>query len=371
MKRDNATESSIEEVKLLAVGLMSGTSIDGIDAAIVETDGVRSVRPISFHSEFYEPEFANSLRAILGRKDRSSEIDEVERELTLLHAKAVSRLLAKSDVRAEAVDVIGFHGHTIHHEPDQRFTWQIGDGALLAEEIGIDVVADFRSADVANGGEGAPLAPVFHAALLGDRDLPIAILNIGGVANVTFIGNYDELIAFDTGPGNALIDDWANRNIGKPMDRDGALAKRGKVDREVLAELLDNSYFERLPPKSLDRNNFDSSPVEPMLVEDGAATLTQFSVESIAISRRHFPEQPKRWIVCGGGRRNPALMAGLRNALGVAVEPIESAGWDGDAIEAQAFAYLACRTLKGMPIRFPETTGVLEPQIGGVLFRAA
>ena len=158
--------------------------------------------------------------------------------------------------------------------------------------------------------------------MLGDRDLPIAILNIGGVANVTFIGNYDELIAFDTGPGNALIDDWANRNIGKPMDRDGALAKRGKVDREVLAELLDNSYFERLPPKSLDRNNFDPSPVEPMLVEDGAATLTQFSVESIAISRQHFPEQPKRWIVCGGGRRNPALMAGLRNVLGVAVEPM-------------------------------------------------
>jgi len=356
---------------LLAVGLMSGTSIDGIDAAIVETDGDRSVRPISFHSAFYEPAFANSLRAILGKKDRSADVDEVERELTLLHAKAVGELLAKSNVPAAAVDVIGFHGHTIHHEPHEHFTWQIGDGALLASASGIDVIADFRSADVANGGEGAPFAPIFHAALLGDRDLPIAILNIGGVANVTFIGNDDRLIAFDTGPGNALIDDWANRNIGKPMDRDGALARRGTVDRAVLDQLLDNPYFARMPPKSLDRNDFDPSPVEPLLVEDGAATLTQFSVESIAMSCQHLPEQPQRWIVCGGGRRNPVLMAGLRDALGVPVEPMEAVGWDGDAIEAQAFAFLACRTLKGMPISFPETTGVSEPQVGGVLFKAA
>ena len=371
MGRDNVTECSNEEVKLLAVGLMSGTSFDGIDAAILETDGDKSVRPISFHFESYKPEFVNSLRAILGRKNRNADVDEVERNLTLLHAEAVEKLLAKSDILADAVDIIGFHGHTICHEPHEHFTWQIGDGALLSKRSGIDVVSDFRSADVANGGEGAPFAPIFHRAMLRGQKLPTAVLNIGGVANVTFIGNGDKLIAFDTGPGNALIDDWAYRNAGKPMDRDGALAEVGTIDQAILWQLLDNPYFERQPPKSLDRNDFDPAPVEPLLLEDGAATLTRFSVESIAMSRMHFPENPKRWYVCGGGRHNVALMTELRDLLGVTVEPIEAIGWDGDAIEAQAFAFLACRTLRGMPISFPETTGVASPQVGGILYKAA
>ncbi len=356
---------------MLAVGLMSGTSIDGIDAAIVQTDGYSLVRPISFHFECYEPEFARSLRAILGQKNRNANVNEVEHKLTLLHAEAVRKLLAKSDLTSDAIDVIGFHGHTIHHEPREHFTWQIGNGALLAENSGIDVVSDFRSADVANGGEGAPFAPIFHAALLRGQELPVAILNIGGVANVTFIGNDDKLIAFDTGPGNAMIDDWTYRTAGKPMDRDGALAQLGKIDQAALMQLLDNSYFDRKPPKSLDRNDFDPVPVELLLPANGAATLTQFSVESIAMSRMHFPENPQRWFVCGGGRHNVALMTGLRDLLGVTVEPIEAVGWDGDAIEAQAFAFLACRTLRGMPISFPETTGVSSPQVGGIVHKAA
>ena len=356
---------------MLAIGLMSGTSIDGIDAALIETDGDQEIRRIAFHVMPYEPAFAIRLRAVLGRVERDHETAAVERELTLLHAKAVHQLLVKAAVRPEAVDTICFHGHTIHHEPHSGFTWQIGDGALLARECGIDVVGDFRSADVRAGGEGAPLAPIFHAALAAELPKPLAVLNIGGVANVTWIGPSAELIAFDTGPGNALIDDWTYRNTGKSMDRDCAVARRGTVDRDVLRILLDNPYFDRPPPKSLDRNDFDVGAVEPLLVEDGAATLTQFTAASVAASLKHLPLAPERWIVSGGGRRNPAIMSSLSQLLDVAVEPIEAVGWDGDAIEAQAFAYLAVRAVQDQPFSFPETTGVAQPTCGGVVHASA
>lgn len=354
---------------MLAIGLMSGTSIDGVDAALIETDGVHQIDRLAFHSMPYEPEFADRIRAILGRTEADGETISVERELTLLHARAVERLLESVEGSAESVDVVGFHGHTIHHEPARGFTWQIGDGALLAAECGIDVVADCRSADIAGGGEGAPLAPIFHAALMAAFEKPVAVLNIGGVANVTWIGKDDELMAFDTGPGNALIDDWAYKNTGKPMDRDGAIARRGDIDVVVLEGLLKAPYLKRMPPKSLDRNEFDTSLAEPLLVEDGAATLTAFTIGCIKASLDYFPAPPARWVVCGGGRRNPALMAGLGSALGVPVEPMETLGWDGDAIEAQAFAYLAVRKLKILPTSFPETTGVAAPTTGGILHR--
>lgn len=356
---------------MLAIGLMSGTSIDGIDAALIDTDGGRVIRPLGFHSMPYEPEFAHRLRGILGRKTPDAETEAVERDLTLLHARAVGRLLANAGVRANAVRLVGFHGHTVHHEPESAFTWQIGDGALLASECGIDVIADFRSADVAGGGEGAPLAPVFHAALASGLERPLAVLNVGGVANVTWIGGDGQLMAFDTGPGNALIDDWTYRNTGKSMDRDGNLARRGTLDLDVLDHLLRNSYFDRPPPKSLDRNAFDVAAVEPLLVEDGAATLTRFTAAAVARACAFFPDPPRRWIVSGGGRRNPAIMDDLRAVLGVPVEPMEAVGWDGDAIEAQAFGYLAARRLENLPTSFPETTGVSSATSGGVLHKAA
>jgi len=340
---------------LLAIGLMSGTSIDGVDAALLDTDGVHQIERLAFHSMPYEPEFADRVRAILGRAEADAEITAVEQKLTLLHAKAVGRSLESAGVGADSVGVVGFHGHTIHHEPARGFTWQIGDGALLAAECGIDVVADCRSADVAGGGEGAPLAPVFHAALMAAFEKPVAVLNIGGVANVTWIGKDDALIAFDTGPGNALIDDWAYKNTGKPMDRDGAMARRGDIDAAVLEGLLKTPYLKRKPPKSLDRNEFDTSLVEPLMVEDGAATLTAFTIGCIKASVDYFPALPVRW--------------GLGSALGVPVQPMEALGWDGDAIEAQAFAYLAVRKLKNLPTSFPETTGVAAPTSGGVLHR--
>ncbi len=347
---------------------MSGTSIDGIDAALIDTDGNHRIERLAFYSEPYEQDVADRIRNTLGRLEPDQETRAVERDITMLHAQAIETLLARASIDHSTVGVVGFHGQTLHHEPSRGFTWQIGDGKLLAAKSGIDVVADFRSADVDDGGEGAPLAPIFHAALMSGHEKPIAVLNLGGVGNVTWIGPDDKLIAFDTGPGNALIDDWAYRYMGKPMDRDGAMACRGQIDNKALAALLRFPYLRRPPPKSLDRNEFDTTAIEPLLAEDGAATLTAFTVACVHSALDHLPAIPVRWVVCGGGRKNPAIMAGLRLMLGVPVDPMEALGWNGDAIEAQAFAYLAVRKLEGLPTSFPETTGVKKPTSGGVFF---
>lgn len=352
---------------LWALGLMSGTSLDGVDAALVRTDGLRVLEFGPFRSEPYEPAFRERLRAVLGGK---GDVAGVERDLTGIHAAVVKALLREAGGRA---DVIGFHGHTILHVPEAHRTWQIGDGALLAHETGIDVVHDFRSADVAAGGEGAPLAPVYHAALAGELERPLAVLNIGGVANVTWIDgppSDPNLIAFDTGPGNALIDDWVRRHGGGLYDADGALAAAGHVDADALAQLLDHAYFGRRPPKSLDRDAFSTAPVAKLSAADGAATLTAFTANAVARSVAHFPAPPRRWLVTGGGRHNKTMMDALARALPGTVEPVEAARWNGDGLEAQAFAYLAVRSLRGLPLSFPGTTGVGRPTAGGVLRRA-
>lgn len=353
----------------LAIGLMSGTSRDGVDAALLRSDGERAVECGPRLTLPYAPDFRDRLAGIMGGK---GPVAAVERELTLLHAEAVQRLLREAGLSPAAVAVIGFHGHTILHAPERHRTWQIGDGALLAALTGIDVVCDFRARDVAAGGQGAPLVPLFHAALAGDLERPLAVLNIGGVANVTWIGpspgtGVPRLIAFDTGPGNALLDDWARRHTGEPVDRDGALAGRGRISEETLARLLGHPYFREPPPKSLDRDAFDLGAVEGLSAADGAATLVAFTAAAVAQAVEQLPEPPRRWLVGGGGRRNPVLMAALRRRLGRPVEPVEAAGWDGDALEAQAFAYLAIRSLRGLPLTLPETTGVPRPTPGGTL----
>jgi len=356
-----------------AVGLMSGTSMDGIDAALIRSDGGGSVTAGGFLSLPYDAEMRRRLRAVLGGQGA---VAEVERELTLRHAEAVRHLLDEAGLVPAAVRVVGFHGHTILHRPQERRTWQIGDGALLAAETGIDVVADLRSNDVALGGEGAPLVPLYQAALAAGLTRPLAVVNIGGVANVTWIGaggigdGEDKVLAFDTGPGNALINDWVERHNGEPLDRDGALAAAGKVDAAILAALLGNPYFERRPPKSLDRDDFTGEPVAGLPLEDGAATLTAFTAATIAGAAAHFPAPALRWLVTGGGRHNPTLMRQLAARLGVPVEPVEAVGWQGDALEAQAFAYLALRALAGLPLTLPTTTGVSRPATGGRLHRA-
>jgi anhydro-N-acetylmuramic acid kinase len=354
---------------VLALGLMSGTSCDGIDAALVETDGERIVALGPRMTRPYPPEFRAALRAALGSE---TPLPELEGRLTELHADAVKALLAEAHLQPDAVRVIGFHGQTILHAPERRLTRQIGDGAQLAARTGIDVVNDFRSRDVAAGGEGAPFAPLYHWALARELERPLAVLNIGGVANVTWIGEdagegEPQLLAFDTGPGNAPIDDWAQRHTGRPVDADGALARAGHVDPAALRSLMNHAYFKRPAPKSLDRNAFDLSPVERLSPADGAATLVAFTVEAVAVGAALFPQPAKRWLVTGGGRHNPALMTALPRRLGVPVEPVEAVGWDGDMLEAQAFAFLAVRALRGLPLSLPRTTGVPSPTSGGCL----
>ncbi|MGE5477092.1 MAG: anhydro-N-acetylmuramic acid kinase [Bacteroidales bacterium] len=356
---------------MLAIGLMSGTSLDGVDAAIAVTDGVAVERLGTALTRPYADATRSRLRAVLGGQGA---VAEVEQEITRIHADVVAELLQAAGLTADEVDVIGFHGHTILHRPEERRTWQIGDGALLARLTGIPVVHDFRSNDVALGGQGAPLVPVFHCALAAGIERPVAVLNLGGVGNVTWIGADDSLLAFDTGPGNALIDDWALAHTGRPVDEDGGLARAGHADLARVERFAAHPYFAQVPPKSLDRDDFRklaNGLVEGMAAADGAATLTAFTARAVALARQHFPQPARRWLVCGGGRHNPAVMAALSAELGVPVEKVENVGWDGDALEAQAFAYLAVRSLRGLPLTFPETTGGPHPATGGRLHPVA
>jgi anhydro-N-acetylmuramic acid kinase len=348
-----------------ALGLMSGTSLDGIDIALIETDGHERVAPGPALTVPYPADFRERLRGVLGGV---GPVEAVEAELTRLHAAAIAAFRARHP--GPAIDLVGFHGHTILHRPAERRTWQIGDGALLARLVGIDVVGDFRSADLAAGGEGAPLAPLYHAALAAPLEKPLAVLNIGGVANVTWIGERGEVIAFDTGPGNALIDDWVRRHLGMAADFDGALARAGRVSQAHVARFLGHSFFARRPPKSLDRDDFRSAAPDGLTPADGAATLVEMTAAAVAAALRHFPAPPREWLVCGGGRHNPALMEALARRLAVPVRPVEAVGWDGDALEAQAFAYLAVRSVIGLPLSGPSTTGAPRPTRGGRLFRA-
>lgn len=354
---------------MTAIGLMSGTSMDGIDAAIIHTDGLSQVRTGAAATVPYTTAVRQRLgRVVKAQGKDAREVAGVARDITLAHIEAVERLLAGAGLSPDAVDVIGFHGHTVFHNPAERVTWQIGDCALLADSTGIDVVGQMRLADVKAGGQGAPLVPLYHAARAAALEKPVAVLNIGGVANVTWLGADGEIVAFDCGPGNALIDDLVHARTGMAFDASGTLSLSGTVDQAVLAQLMDNDYFDRPPPKSLDRNAFDPSAVAPLTVADGAATLAAFTVQAAARSIAAVGT-PRRLLVCGGGRLNRGIMAGLKAALpNVEVGPVESVGWRGDALEAEAFGYLAVRSLKGLPLSLPSTTGVPEPMPGGEFF---
>lgn len=367
-------ESGTDQGLRLAIGLMSGTSLDAIDVAAIRTDGVHAVQFGPALSIPYADDFRERLRCLLGAHGANApELGAIEAELTELHANAVRRLLASSDLDPADVDVIGFHGHTIFHDPANAITRQIGDGQSLADQLGIDVVADFRSADVGAGGQGAPLVPVYHQTLARGTpglDVPLCVLNLGGISNVTWIGpETDDLLAFDGSPCNALLDDWVRQTTGDAFDKGGALALSGVADDAVVTSLLDHAYFKKPVPKSLDRLDFGLTKLEGLSPEDGAATLVAFIANAQHMACEHFPSPPKVWIVCGGGRHNAALMAALVATLDGAVKSGEDVGWDGDALEAQAFAYLAVRSIEGLPISFPSTTGVREPMTGGRFFK--
>ncbi len=360
-----------------AIGLMSGTSMDGIDVAFVETDGERHVVCGASRSYPYSgPERALLDAALVAaanmppdpdlRASRRGALGAAEAMLTARHAEAVEAFRATENIGH--IDIVGFHGQTVIHRPAQRFTMQIGNGPALARSLGLPVVYDFRAADVAAGGQGAPLVPVYHRALVQAARLagPIAVLNVGGLANLTFI-DAGEPLAFDTGPGNALIDDLMRRRAGVGMDEGGATAAAGSVDFGALAALLADPYFDAPPPKSLDRNRFSSTPVDSLSLADAAATLTAFTAQSIARGFAHLPREPALTVLCGGGAHNLSLRWELMQHLPCGVILAEALGWSSDAMEAQAFAYLAVRRLKNLPITFPTTTGVRVPLPGGVI----
>lgn len=347
--------------------------MDGIDAAYIETDGEDQLSMGPFVSQPYEPGFRTKLGHFVESSPERQGAEGaavLEQELTDLHALAIKSLLAEMGRTLSEIDLVGFHGQTIWHRPDQGQTWQMGDGSHLAASLSVPVVFDFRNADVKAGGQGAPLAPVFHEALARKAERPLAIVNIGGVANITWIGPSSDLIAFDTGPGCGLIDDWVRRRCDMPMDENGALAACGKSHQDIVDVMTSIPFLDLRPPKSLDRFDFKLDLVLPLSVEDGAATLVALTVECIRRGLQHCPVFPKSLLVTGGGRHNPVLMSALAQQIGLAVKPVESLGWNGDAIEAQAFAYMAVRCLRGLPITFPGTTGVAEPLTGGLLVKS-
>ncbi|MCP3733329.1 anhydro-N-acetylmuramic acid kinase [Sphingomonas sp. RP10(2022)] len=360
---------------MLAIGLMSGTSLDGIDAALIETDGEGAVRALAFRGEPYSDAAraqlaaATALALTFDRPRASPDLVAAGELIDRTHAFAVHKLLREAGIAAADVGVIGYHGQTVAHRPDRGWTWQIGDGAVLARATGIAVVSDLRSADVAAGGQGAPLLPVYHAALTATLDMPVAVLNLGGIGNITYVGEDGALIAFDTGPANGLIDSWVEAETGARYDDGGALAAAGRIDETVLTAMLDHPYFAAPPPKSLDRNDFTIQPARGLAAADGAATLTAFTAASVAEAIDRLPARPKRLIVAGGGRHNPTLLRMIAERTGLVPEPSDALGWNGDAMEAEGFAYMAVRTLNGLPISFPGTTGVPAPLPGGIVSR--
>ncbi len=359
-----------------AIGLMSGTSLDGaIDVALIETDGHGFVRPLRYYAHPYDIKIRNNVRSCFGKIAYDDQVMEVEKLVTRAHIDAVKAL-------GEGADIIGFHGQTITHDPDNGFTWQIGDASALARAVGIDVIADMRQADIKAGGQGAPLLPLYHQALLSDYKKPVAILNLGGVANITYIPSHNpcthsrhprecrDLIAFDCGTANALMDDFMFKRTGKAFDKGGALASKGAVDKSIVEQFLSHPYFDKIPPKSLDRDAWSIDIVEALSDADGMATLLEMSVAGVARAMDYFSEKPSHIYVAGGGRKNDFMMNRLAKVLGTRVIPIDNLGWNGDATEAEGFGYLAVRSLLGLPITLPSTTGVSRPLSGGVFYKS-
>jgi len=366
-----------------AIGLMSGTSLDGVDVALIETDGERVTRFGPSAVDAYTPDQRNVLRqaleegrALHERTARPGMLAEAERMVTALHAAAVEKLLTTNTIERASIDIVGFHGQTVLHRPQAGLTVQIGDGRVLADALRLPVAYDFRTADVAAGGQGAPLVPVFHRAIAAtiDRPRPLVVLNVGGVANITYLSDGADPIACDTGPGNALIDDFMRSRNGEAYDDGGATAARGKVDQRFLDRVLADPFFAAPLPKSLDRNAFAFANLGlgGYALADGAATLAALTAAAVARIVPHLARPPASVIVAGGGARNRTLMAMLAERLAPAmVETATDAGWSADALEAQAFGFLAVRAFRRLPITFPGTTGVPRPLTGGVIAKPA
>ncbi|KXF77296.1 anhydro-N-acetylmuramic acid kinase [Paramesorhizobium deserti] len=367
-----------------AIGLMSGTSMDGIDIALVRTDGRFFVERGPSASVSYSDGFRARLkqglvdaRAIRLRDERPGILALLERDLTLHHAIAVNDFLHMHGIERDGIDIIGFHGQTVLHRPNEGLTVQIGDGRLLAAETGIPVVYDMRANDMAHGGQGAPLIPAYHAALaagLAEQcEAPVVFVNIGGISNLTYVGADGALAAFDSGPGNMLIDQWVEAHTGAAFDADGEIAASGAVDEALAGRYLSHAFFTGNIRRSLDRGDFVPPEKGEVSLADGARTLAFVSAAAILKSASHLPQRPKTYVVSGGGRKNAAIMRALEElAAGqrASVVSADSLGLDGDSMEAEAWAYLAVRSLKGLPLTWPTTTGCNVPVSGGVLARS-
>ncbi|MBB3770337.1 anhydro-N-acetylmuramic acid kinase [Angulomicrobium tetraedrale] len=374
---------------LKAIGLMSGTSLDGVDVALIETDGKTVAAfgpgrtyPYDAADRALLARALEDARGLADRAARPGVLGQAEQRLTARHEAALAAFFQEFPEHRD-VAVVGFHGQTVLHRPEERLTVQIGDGPALAQGLrtltgppGPTLVHDLRAADVAAGGQGAPLVPVYHQALV--RGLPqagpVLVLNLGGVANITYLDGDADPIACDTGPANALIDDFMSARTGAPIDRNGAAAAAGRVDEAAIARLMDHPFFAVPPPKSLDRNAFREwvaarAGLDGLSTEDGAATLAALTAATVAAVLPHLPRRPALAIAAGGGAHNPTLLAMLAARLGMPVYTAEEVGWSSDTLEAQAFAFLAMRALRGLPISFPTTTGVPRPLTGGVVTR--
>ena len=373
-----------------ALGLMSGTSLDGVDVSIIESNGINEYCVIlddyfEYNSKIIKDviKVRENISTVEDLKAYQKEINALEKDITLFQAEIVDKTSKKVK---KNVDIIGFHGQTIFHNPEKKFTKQLGDGRLLSQLSKKEVVYDFRKNDLINGGQGAPLTPIFHNVLANkihkayDLEFPINILNIGGISNVTTIVNENDLdhiskiYAYDIGPGNCLIDDWIRKNSRKNFDQDGLIARSGKTDDLILNQALENFASKFDYNKSLDIKDFDIFFAKGLSLENGAATITNFTAELIAEGIRHVENKIKtdksNWLVCGGGRKNKYLLESIeKNFKELELKPIENYKVNGDFVESQAFAFLAIRSLKNMPISFPNTTRCKKPLTGGILVK--
>lgn len=338
--------------------------MDGVDLALIESDGKKIINRKGFDYLPYTQDFKNRLNALIYSNPKIVEIKLVEDELTLIHANLVNYFLTKNQINRKEIDLVAFHGHTILHIPEQQVTWQIGNPHLLAHKVGIDVVADFRTRDVVLGGQGAPLVPIYHFHLFYDHPRPTAVINIGGISNITYFRSNDEseIEAFDICFGNAPLDDLMKKKFNLDYDEDGKLAKRGHVDFILADRILQNEIFHKKPPKSFDRDDFSNllAPINSLKnPEDALATFAYIHARALQINLEFLGERPKEIFICGGGRKNIAMMDEMKKWLsGVVIKTVDEVGFNGDAVEAEAFAFLGIRSLLNLPISFSNTTGI-------------
>ncbi len=351
-----------------AIGLMSGTSMDGVDLALIESDGKSIIKNKKFAYVAYDENFKRHLESIIYKRPTLEEIKTVEREFTLLNAKIVNDFLAQNKIDHKTVDLIAFHGHTIFHNATKKLTWQIGDCDLMIAQTKIKTISNFRTFDIAFGGQGAPLVPIYHFHMMSDQVKPALVLNIGGISNITYIlGDLEsDLEAFDVCFGNAPFDDLVKSKTGQDYDQDGELSKKGHVDFLLADRILQNEIFHKKPPKSFDRDDFCEllSPINNLKIEDALATFAYMHAKALQINIELLSQSsnaPKNIFVCGGGRKNIALMNEMKKWLkNIEVRSVDEIGFNGDAIEAEAFAFLAIRISRGLPISFQKTTGISQ-----------